>query len=114
MKKINIVDLERILDKGEITDNLKNAISILLAAMNDWPNSLNSLEDFEYEVQDYIKGETKKINIEKKLKSNIDFNKYAWEAESLSQLLEVYDYYKEDLSVKEIILLLRMELLKEV
>ncbi len=34
--------------------------------------------------------------------SKIDYSKKAWQAESLSQLIEVYNYYEENKLLKEI------------
>ena len=45
---------------------------------------------------------TTKRNIENSL-NNIDFSEYAWQSEALSELLEIYDHFKEGISLKEII-----------
>ena len=42
------------------------------------------------------------INLEKSLK-NTDYNKNSWNAESLAQIMAVYDIYKEELTLKEVI-----------
>ena len=100
--KLLIADIEELIEKGHFSTQNIAVIDILLSSINDWPNSIVSLDDFELEVRNFILAEPIKANIENVLKS-IDFNKCAWEAESLSQLLEVYNYIKENISLQEII-----------
>jgi predicted Zn-dependent peptidase len=100
--KLLIADIEESIEKGYYSTQNIAVVEILLSSINDWPNSIVSLDDFEIEVRDFILAEPVKANIENRLK-NIDFNKYAWEAESLSQLLEVYNYFNDNISLQEII-----------
>jgi hypothetical protein len=100
--KLNIADIEKIAESNHVTEEIKFIVNTFLRAINDWPNQIENLDDYEFEVHDFIKGETQKKNIVKTL-NNIDLNKYAWQAESLTQLLEVYNYFDKDLSLKEII-----------
>ncbi len=106
--KLLIADIEELMEKGHFSTKSIAVIDILLSSINDWPNSIISLDDLELEVRNFILAEPIKASIENALK-NIDFNKYAWEAESLSQLLEVYNYFKEDTSLQEIINELRKQ-----
>ncbi len=83
-------------------EKISEVIDLLLAAVNDWPNSVLSLESFESEVKDFIGNETVKQNVELAL-TKIDFSKQSWQAESLSQLIEVFKFYDEGISLKKII-----------
>src|SRR4051812_31595518 len=76
-------------------------IEMILAAINDWPNPNITLEDYEKEVSEFLGGETTKKNIETTLK-RIDVMQFAWQAESLSQLLRVFEFYNEDMNLKDI------------
>jgi len=102
MIKLFISDIEELLEKRHFSDNIKKVLEILLLAVNDWSNAVDSFNDYELEVQNFIKDTTTKNHIEKVL-CDIDFSKYAWQAESLSELLEVYDYFENGISLKEII-----------
>jgi hypothetical protein len=81
--------------------DLKNIMRILLASMNDWPIEIRTLEDFEVAIGSYLKSDVNVINIKKKLAEK-DFIKFAWQSESLYQMLELYDYYPQGLSLLEI------------
>lgn len=102
MIKLFISDLEGLVEKGQVSANNKIIVERLLSAINDWPVDIDSVEDYELAVQDFIKNTTTKKNIENVL-NNIDFAKHAWQSESLTQLLEAYDNFKDDTSLKEII-----------
>lgn len=90
---------------------MSNAVcnEILIKAINDWPNPIIKLEDYELEVRNFIGGEITKNKLELRL-SQIDLSKNAWEAESLSQLINVFQFYKEGASLKDIISNLRIKL----
>jgi hypothetical protein len=106
MNKLLISDIENLLEKENILKQRKEVFNIFISAINDWPKTFDNLDDYESDVNEFIQRVTKKVNIEDSL-MKIDFNKNAWEAESLSQLLLLFDYYDEDLSLKEIIALLK-------
>jgi hypothetical protein len=83
----------------------KRTIEILLASINDWPKAVNSLEEYAIQVDDFIGGEVTQNNIMKTLKS-IDHLKAAWQAESLTQLIEIFEYYDRGKTLSEIITVL--------
>ena len=89
------------MESGTLSDDELNILKIILAAINDWPNPNLTLEDYERAVSDFIGAETNKNNIEKKLKG-INLYKFAWQAESLSELIEIFQFYKENLNLKDI------------
>lgn len=100
--KIYVDDLEELLDIEKKNSKARLVINILLASINDWPKAVDSLSDFDDAVNKFIRGSTSKMNISNSLK-NIDFSKYSWESESLTGLLDVFEYYDDGLSLKEII-----------
>ena len=112
MMDLSIIDLEKMIEARKISDNIKIIIDVFLLAVNDWPNPILNLEDYESEVEKFINGITSKDEIEKTL-SKIDFSKNAWQAESLSQMLDVFQFYKNGISLKEIIEDLKIKLEKE-
>ncbi len=100
--KLYIHELEKFLEL-EVDNDVKKIINIFLSAVNDWPNSILTLEDYELEVEKFVNGVTKKNTIKKCLK-NGDVSKNSWKLESLSQVFEVFQFYKnDDPSLKEII-----------
>jgi len=98
---ISVSYLEKIQESGKLTGVIKEVINILLAAINDWPATMDSLVDYEKEVHKLI-GEEVNRKTMKEYISNIDYFKNAWEGESLSQLIEVFNYYDEEKQLKEI------------
>ena len=99
---ISISYLEKIQELEKLPANLKKIINILLTAINDWPNAIINLEDFENEVYKLIRGEVNKKTMEEYI-SNMDYSKNPWEAESLSQLIEVFNAYEEGKQLKDIL-----------
>ena len=99
---ILIDNLENIQESEKLTKVLKEVISILVSAINDWPNPILSLVDYEKEIDKLVGGDVDKKKIEKCI-SNIDYSQYAWEAESLSQLIDIFNYYEEGKLLKEIV-----------
>ena len=93
------------MSKNNIIINNPERISevrdILVASINDWPNPIDSLEQFEREIASFLDKRTFKRNLEYKLES-IDLSEYAWHAESLSQVLELFDFYQDEVTLKEI------------
>ncbi|MFM7023329.1 MAG: hypothetical protein ACKOXB_10145 [Flavobacteriales bacterium] len=94
--------LEDIKDSGKLTKVTEEQISALLNAINDWPNSLIHMEDFENDVSNFVGVEINRENL-KYFISKIDYSKNAWEAESLSQLIDIFQYYPDGKTLKEIL-----------
>ncbi len=99
--ELEIKKLEELLNKAELNPVKKEVINVLLTSINDWPQKVDTLDEYEKEVRKFIKGEVSEKNIRSSLNSlNLATN--AWQAESLSQLEEVFKFYK-DISLREII-----------
>lgn len=96
-----INDLQNIHESGKLSPEKNEILSILLSAINDWPNTIVSLADYEIDIHKLFGADIEKKKIKDHL-SKVDYSKDAWQAESLSQLIEVYKYYKEDKPLKEI------------
>ena len=80
----------------------REILTILLAAINDWPRPIVHLADFEKDIHHFTGNEMDRTKL-KEVISTIDYSKHTWEAESLSQLIEIYSYYDEKKSLKEIV-----------
>jgi len=100
--KIDILKLEKKLASGITENNIREIVKIFLAAVNDWPSSLASLEDYEANIEKFIGSSTKKENIEFAIK-NSDLSQHAWQVESLTQVLVVFQYYKNNIDLNQII-----------
>lgn len=100
--KLSISYLEEIQESGKLTTVIKAMLNILLAAINDWPNPILNLDDYQKEIYKLVGEEIDRKKLEDYI-SKIDYSKNAWEAESLSQLIEVYNYYEESKLLKEIL-----------
>jgi hypothetical protein len=109
MKVLNINKLAEIQELNKVGAITLNLIQVLLNSINDWPNSIERLEDFELEVRTIIGGEV----IHKRLEiflSKIDLSRDAWQAESLSQLLDIFNFYDNEISLREILIDLKQKL----
>ncbi len=87
-------ELYDLLENQKITDNIDIQIAEkVIAAETDWIITIHSLNDFLVVLEKEIDGKTTKSNLEKLLKKyNSNLQKYSWEAESVSQLLDLFDF----------------------
>lgn len=94
-----------VLEKNQASEVLssrtREILTILLAAINDWPRPIVHLADFEKDIHHFTGNEMDRTKL-KEVISTIDYSKHAWEAESLCQLIEIYSYYDEKKILKEI------------
>lgn len=102
MIKLLTTKIEDLLTKEETSKTTKEIIDIFLKSINDWPNEVDSLDDYDLEIQNFISDQPNKRNI-KKILRNIDIASHMWEVESLTQLLNIYKYYDSNMSLKSII-----------
>lgn len=103
MINFSIIEIEAMVEEDKFSAEMKPVVEILLSAVNDWSDDpVDNFYDYDLAVQNFIMKATTKRNIELAL-SKVDISKDAWKAESLSSLLEVYDSFKEDISLIEII-----------
>lgn len=95
------LDFLESLDEDLLKDELKSQIDILVHAINDWPNNVGSLEELESDLVLLIKRPLTQERVESAL-SSLTYQNDAWKIESLTQLLELFTYYEEDLTLNEI------------
>jgi hypothetical protein len=98
----SVVYLEEIQESNKLATPVIDIVKILLAAINDWPNPIINLVDYENEIHELVGVEIDKKKMESYI-LKIDYSKNAWEAESLSQLIEIYNYFDEKKTLKEIL-----------
>jgi hypothetical protein len=102
MENVNEIELLTRYSKSEINDNKILAIvELLLCSINDWPNEIKSLNDFEKEIEKFVKGKVNYYNVKEAL-NNINYSNDAWYAESLSQILDIFPYFRENVTLTEI------------
>ena len=89
---VSLDHLEDIQESGQLTKITQEVVKILVAAMNDWPREVLSLGDFEIDMFRSIGKDANKEKIEKYL-TKVDYTVNAWEAESIGQVLGLYNYY---------------------
>lgn len=112
MKTLIISDLENVQESKKIDSIIRKVVGILLTAINDWPSPVIDLENYELEVKIFIGSKTTKQKIKSAL-TQIDFSKNSWQAESLTQVIDVFEFYKDGMSLKEIITELKIKLEQE-
>jgi hypothetical protein len=103
---LHLSDIENKIDKRTIDDGTREVINILLAAINDWPESILTLEEYESHLSRFINSEVTREQLASSL-TKIDLNIDAWRAESITQILEVFKSFKEGLTLKDIITLVK-------
>lgn len=106
---ISLEYLEDIKESGKLTKITQELVTIIVLAMNDWPSEVLSLADFETKIYTSIGEDLDKEKIEEYL-INVDFTLNSWKAESICQLLEIYNYYDEGRTLKEIMKEIRDDL----
>lgn len=93
--------LEKIQESDKLPSGIKTTLNIFLAAINDWPNPVMDLVDYEKEIYKLLGEDVNRKKMEEYI-SRIDYSKDAWEGESLSQLIEIYNCYEGGKPLKEI------------
>jgi hypothetical protein len=94
---LTINDLEEISPDSKQTETV---IKILLIAINDWPNPIQNLAEYEEEVKSFLQGTANEERIRHTLKS-INLSKSPWEGESLSLLLDTFQFYPPGISLNQ-------------
>ena len=108
MSNLLVSELEKIQELDKISTVITEVVNTFLTAINDWSNPILELEDYELEVRNFIGASTSKVNIVAAL-NKIDFSKNSWQAESLIQIVDVFQFYNEGMSLKEIIMDLKIQ-----
>jgi len=99
MINISVEELKQCNNKGE---EFKKIATILLESINDWPNEIITLEQFVNEVRYFIGNVPAKSSISLAL-DRIDYSVNSWQAESLSGLQDVFEFYRDGISLHDII-----------
>ena len=87
-----------------VDDKFKTCGELLLTAINDWPTlNLKEPNDLLNELKAEIKKPLTFDNLKKYL-DGLDINKNAWEMESVTSLLEMFDLERNNTVDKEITL----------
>ena len=98
---LSIVFIENI-SGNDIDEKTKSVIDIFVRSVNDWPSEVVNLDEFISQLEEFINGAATKLSLEAAM-TKLDLKNNAWEAEVITQVLEVYQYYDEGLSLSEII-----------
>ena len=98
---LSIVFIENI-SGNDIDEKTKSVIDIFVRSVNDWPSEVVNLDEFISQLEEFINGAATKLSLEATL-TKLDLKNNAWEAEAITHVLEVYQYYDEGLSLSEII-----------
>jgi hypothetical protein len=69
-------------------------INLLLSSINDWPKEVESLADFNNQLEKFI-GDVSSLNNLKQMLKSMDFNKNAWESECIFQIIELFHYFEK-------------------
>ena len=111
-KFITFAELIDVLANDSTDNNYKSAADNLLEAFTDWPTQDIEVSDMISELKDEVKDKLTFDNLNrylKTLKPNID----SWKMESLTSLLELFDFDKNNNVNKEIDLEIIVEKITE-
>lgn len=105
MKTLTLLDLENSREIIPDENILKKCVDQLLLSINDWPDPITNINEFENEIQKFIGKEINEKNINSRLSnlSTLELSLNAWKIESLSELVDVFSYYPSHSTLKEII-----------
>lgn len=86
---MSISELDIAVESNTLTDLEVIKANHLLRAINDWPYSVNSFEDFAQQLKNELKSNDLTFEDIHKYNQALSFAKDAWKMESLSILLEL-------------------------
>ena len=92
---IDIVDTD-------IAKEISKPLAVFLVSINDWRASPTTFDGYVHEIEGIIGGVATKSSLEKFL-MRCNFKSRAWEAESITGLLDIYQYYDEHSSLRFIV-----------
>lgn len=103
-----ICELEDEFDSGDI---FYNQIKFVWSAMTDWPIGLDNTDDLLNALNEEIQNGLTKQNIEnynKKLSENFGLPGNSWKAETVTNLLELFEYYPNSKTLDEVLRLFNL------
>jgi hypothetical protein len=98
---MKLSELEFFLESNKIDTNDKEIINLFLTSINDWPNTINSINEYIIDVEKFTNQILTEENINYFIKK-LDISRYAWQAESLSQIIDVFKNYNKGITLNEI------------
>lgn len=98
---ISFSQMESLIETTTIDKDLVHCIEAIIAAENDWPESLEFFDEFILAVEEYIRGETTWKNIENFCQLSSGTNDI-WKSESICMLVDAFKYGQGE-SLKEIL-----------
>lgn len=90
-KFITFTELIDVLENDTTNNNYKSAADNLLEAFTDWPTQDIEVGEMISELKDEVNGKLTFDNLSKYLKT-LNPSKDSWKMESLSSLLELFDF----------------------
>lgn len=109
MNKLDIYYLEKQLPTVGENSSLGKVISIFLQAINDWRVAVFSVEEYLDAIKRFTNSELTKEGIETAV-AQVSVSNFAWEVESLAELMDVFKYYEAGISLEVIVADLREKL----
>lgn len=98
---MELEDVEKLGNSKDTEAGVEKATVILLAAIDDWPMQVRSLEEFCRQIEQFIESEATRESLVSNL-SHINCGTHAWHAETLTQLLELFDLYPPASSLRQL------------
>lgn len=102
MMSLTTDKLEMLVDSGKLFERDKAAVNIFLTVINDWPEPIATLAQYVAEVERFAGGHTGKSILSQKITSSTACRE-SWKQESLAGVLDVFIYFPDILSLKEVV-----------
>lgn len=100
--KIQVDALIELLDRGVLIHPFDKIAHIFLAAINDWPAEVKSIEEFIAILKNELREELNEVNLKTYL-NELKISTNAWKVESISELLDLYLYFYKNESLNVIL-----------
>jgi len=81
---------------------LKHKLTLLLESINDWPVDVITTDDFCLSLESFVGQNITRNNLTTALKK-INYSENAWEAESISQLVALFNLYNDEIDLNTIV-----------
>jgi hypothetical protein len=104
---LTLAELEHLVSEKDLNKRDFEVLQLFKKAITDWPEEVDSVDEFVDKVEVFISGETTLKNIREK--ASEDVMRFAWQAESLSQICDIFNYYPRCKTLRDILNVLKSD-----
>ena len=105
---LTLTELEHLIAEKDLNKRDREVLHLFGKAIIDWPEDADSVDEFINRVEAFISGETTLNNIREKASKNVMH--FAWQAESLGQVCDIFNHYSGCKTLRDILDVLKSDL----